>query len=903
MTRSFFNCCIMSLNILFAVFLLSVSPALAADGLKWDGNRYPFKALDPSKPNSESNPFIIDTAGKLAFLSWLAGRGDDMDFEIVGYGKANGLKGLNVAFRNNYVKLTADLDMNGSQFELRSIAGGVINFDGGGHVIDNYLISDKLTPVKIDPQEGTVEIYLGLFEDAESIKNLTVGKRARVIFKGGTKYTNSVWAGGIAAQAYKIDNCSSDASLTINGEGDTLVGGVAAECGFLTNSSFRGSVTVSGKVISSFDKNKHGKIVPGELRVGGVCARTDKILSGCYNTGSITVNSSGSIVEVGGVSADLNSCVCTDLYNTGSIRLNADGDIKNGSVGGVIGYGGTFGRIYSKGIEGYNDSGYIYNKGTIDVAVQTGNEIDVGGITGGKLTRDATFSTGFYSMTGVYGVMNAYNAGAVSVSSTGKAEINAGGITGSGLMVINSYNTGRISGTSGSGATLSIGGLGGKAVYVQNCYSIGSVTAKGTGTNSAGGILGTASGTVWGETETSLSSTLNGFWLKQAGGINSDIKYGKGSYFYMRKGDIKKDALGTALDRLAKDDPNVMVEDTFGSVFSFNSPSAAVMTRTDDGPGKRANLDGTLLYNLNEMVEDKVNRAYRRWIVDGTNGGYPVLSSKPTLYNKNPEKPDAAAAKKIAGQYLGVQTKWNDTIMFNADGTFKRTLGGDGGTWAYNGTRIILKWTKWAPEILKQKPTGEFSSNIYTFTLTRTDSINTGAKPDEATAKKIAGQYAAQHKADWSGTMLINADGTFKVVEGGDGGKWSFDGTQLILSWSTCAPEILQMKSDTLFSSSSYKFTLKRSGPPAAAADTSDIPVSADVKKYSGTYYAVHKDWTDSLKLNTDGTFIRGKGDGGTWTFANRKLTLKWSKTGLEETLIPSATGFACLAYKFSLRR
>ncbi|MGL4368630.1 MAG: hypothetical protein ACRCUT_03015, partial [Spirochaetota bacterium] len=540
--------------------------------------------------------------------------------------------------------------------------------------------------------------YLGLFKDAESIKNLRIGKGSRIVFRGGSRYTVSVWAGGVAAQAYKIDNCSSEASITIKGEGDTLVAGVAAECGYLTNSSFRGSVTVNGKVISSYDKNKRNKVVPGELRVGGVCARTDKLLSGCYNTGSLSVNSSGAVVEIGGVSADLNSCVCRDLYNTGSIKLKADGDIKQGSIGGVIGFGWTYGTPQRVKTDGYADSGYIYNKGNIDVSLTTGGVIGTGGIGGGMGEKGGAFSTGFYEMSGVYGFINTYNTGSISVSSTGKAELDVGGIAGCGAMVINSYNTGKISGTSGTGANLNLGGLGGGHVYIQNCYNIGPVAGKGSGTNNIGGVIGLSSA-VWGETSDSLSAMLNGFWLKQPGGINADIKYGKGSYFYMRKGDIKKTQLGQLLSTFDSEDPNTMVEDTYGAVYAFDSAAAPVMKRTDDAPGKRADMNGTLLYNLNEMVEDKVNRAYRRWVVDGTNAGYPVLASVPTIYNKNPVKPDAETAKKIAGSYLGSQKKWNDTIIFNADGTFKRSLGGEGGSWAHDGTRLILKWTKWAPEI------------------------------------------------------------------------------------------------------------------------------------------------------------------------------------------------------------
>jgi len=72
----------------------------------------------------------------------------------------------------------------------------------------------------------------------------------------------------------------------------------------------------------------------------------------------------------------------------------------------------------------------------------------------------------------------------------------------------------------------------------------------------------------------------------------------------------------------------------------------------------------------------------------------------------------------------------------------------------------------------------------------------------------------------------------------------------------------------------------------------------------AGVYYAQHRDWTDSLIINADGTFKRGSnGDGGTWTCVDgRTLVLKWYKSA-PETLMKSATGFYCPAYKFTLRQ
>ncbi len=776
-------------------------------------------------------------------------------------------------------------------------------------MLTNLRISDKTTLPYINSDTGDAEISLALFQDGAVIKNLGIGKGSSITYQGVEKrLTLKVYAAAIAVGADEIDNCFSDATVTVKGKGDAVIGGVAVRAGKITNSYNRGAIYFEGNVIDSRAKNRRGTITPGPLKVGGVCAEPDKKISGCYNTGSITIKASAEDLKIGGVAAEPNNSDCADLYNTGKISVIATGDIKNAFIGGVLGYGLTYRGIIGKPIR-YVDSGYIYNKGNVDVTIQTGKFINVGGIGGGGKGGFNGSTVGFG---GVYGFLNTYNTGSISVSSTGKVSgLRAGGIAGYGSMIINSYNTGVISGNSGAETNLQLGGLGGEGVYVQNSYNIGQVSGKGSGTNVAGGIMGRAD-VRWGETDKTLYAALNGFWLKQskAGGINSDIKYGKGSYYYKNKKDIKKDGLGEVLDVIALLDKknaesNTMIEDSFGPVYSFDSATAAAMTRTDDGTGKRANLNGTLLDNLNQMVEDKSDRMYRRWVIDGTNGGYPVLSSKPAIFSNNDEKPDASVARQIAGQYLGEHKQWTDNVLLNADGTFKRANGGDGGTWSLKGRRLLLRWSKWAPEILEEKSAGVFSSNVYNFTLTRSGVSTSTDKTDAATAKNIAGVYNAEHRY-WTDNITISADGTFKRASGGDGGTWSFDGKKLLLKWSKWAPEILEQKSEGAFSSKIYRFKLTRTG--TSASDTSptvDKPaaVSATAKKIAGVYYAQHKDWTGSIIINVDGTFQRdSKGDGGTWSFDGRKLVLMWSKAA-PETLLPSATGFYCPGYKFTLRR
>jgi len=222
---------------------------------------------------------------------------------------------------------------------------------------------------------------------------------------------------------------------------------------------------------------------------------------------------------------------------------------------------------------------------------------------------------------------------------------------------------------------------------------------------------------------------------------------------------------------------------------------------------------------------------------------------------------------------------------------------------------LILLWYKWEPEILEQKSEGIFSSNIYDFKLTRSGTTGLDEKPDEKTSTKIAGIYSAEHRY-WTDSITINTDGTFKKATDGDGGNWSFDGKKLILEWSKWAPEILEQKSDGVFSSNIYRFKLTRTASSASETSNADTTASADkpdtkiAKLVAGVYYAQHKDWTSTLTINANGTFKRdSNGDGGTWTCVDgRTLVLKWYKSA-PETLMKSATGFYCPAYKFTLRQ
>lgn len=61
-----FNSVILTILMAVSMFFGITVTASARDGVVWEGKAYPFYLLDKKKPNSKSNPFIIDTACKLA---------------------------------------------------------------------------------------------------------------------------------------------------------------------------------------------------------------------------------------------------------------------------------------------------------------------------------------------------------------------------------------------------------------------------------------------------------------------------------------------------------------------------------------------------------------------------------------------------------------------------------------------------------------------------------------------------------------------------------------------------------------------------------------------------------------------------------------------------------------------
>lgn len=84
----------------------------------------------------------------------------------------------------------------------------------------------------------------------------------------------------------------------------------------------------------------------------------------------------------------------------------------------------------------------------------------------------------------------------------------------------------------------------------------------------------------------------------------------------------------------------------------------------------------------------------------------------------------------------------------------------------------------------------------------------------------------------------------------------------------------------------------------AAAAPAAPAPLP----QLAGTYDAVHPHWKDSVTLNADGTYARGNGDPGNWTFDGTTVVLKWKRWGPEPVTATAPGVFADTAKGFTLR-
>ena len=261
-------------KIYLIVMLLMTGMMAEAQTSVWNGSR----RLWTSGEGTESNPYLIESAEQLAFLSYMVNKGlvtTDLNF-----------------------KLTTDIDLNGSE-DLPWVPIGLGDrwfsedgcerlidpsyapvyfcghFDGDGHSIYNLYVDG-----------GT---YVGLFGlvsgQGSLIENLNI--------ENG--YVNGTYSGGIIGQctgAVDILNCLNSAEIV----GTEAAGGIVGQGGNVirncSNSGHIVSSSYAGGIVNCYNRGDlSGNATPGIGGIVGIANGNATDIRNCYNVGSITNNS------------------------------------------------------------------------------------------------------------------------------------------------------------------------------------------------------------------------------------------------------------------------------------------------------------------------------------------------------------------------------------------------------------------------------------------------------------------------------------------------------------------------------------------------------------------------------------------------------------------------------------
>ena len=353
---------------------------------------------DPTQPNSENNPYLIDTVGKLTYLSdnytWAADKyflqTENLDLNNQPWTPINNVANTNAENRRAYF------------------------YDGGGHTISNLNVD-----ISSSNYAGLFGVVYAAADNQAYIKNVTI--------TSGT-VTGSRYVGAVVGYAYYVDieNCHNTGVAV---QGSSGVGGVAGYVGYgkvhnsYNNAAVQGSGNSVGGVLGTAwytsTVNSHNTAsITGVQQVGGVLGRnTISTISGSYNTGNVT----GTGNAVGGIAGYNESGTIVNSYNSGVvIGANYVGGVAGTSSFDVIinsyNSGAVTGSLRVGGIAGEHYFGEINN--TYNLGDVTGSDY-VGGISGyvyGRSTSSTEISSG-------------YNAGAISLDGTISSS-NIGGVIG-----------------------------------------------------------------------------------------------------------------------------------------------------------------------------------------------------------------------------------------------------------------------------------------------------------------------------------------------------------------------------------------------------------------------------------------------------------------------------------------
>lgn len=302
------------------LMLVLVSTMAMAQTSVWHGGR----TVWTHGSGTEDDPFLIESADNLAYLSYVVGKGFD----------TSGLHFL----------LTTDIDLNGSEdqpwipiglrdryFSEDGCDRGTVNgapgatfhghFDGGEHSISN---------IYINSESGNC----GLFGVAMPYDQDVTAVIENVFVVSG--YIKGGYCGGILGQGGRviISRCWNGATI----EGSSA-GGIVGNSG--------------DKIHNCYNKGN----ISGNYAGGIVGYRAYEIVE-CYNEGDITASMCGG----GIIGANMNQATIDNCYNTADVSAEGEAGSYGPAAGGLLGYGirDSIANCYSTGqVSGSNYFGCL----------------------------------------------------------------------------------------------------------------------------------------------------------------------------------------------------------------------------------------------------------------------------------------------------------------------------------------------------------------------------------------------------------------------------------------------------------------------------------------------------------------------------------------------------------------
>ena len=335
---------------------------------------------------TKDDPYLITTAKEFAYFRNITNNNG-------GYYPGTDAVYGSTDFKNKYIKLVTDLDLNNIEFEPIASGNNVKrfrgNFDGDNH---------KILNVKITKEDFAAALF-GKCTDA-TIENLSVY---------GSIETNANYTAGICAEAdggkVVISNCKNH--ININSSSTSQEGAAGILCsgdnsnieiincinyGNINNPNYcaGGIVSRANNFNRIVNSHNEGNIISNGSS-GGIVGRIDSanLIEKCYNTGIVKGSGAGGIVGyIISRCSDVNYC-----YNIGDITSTA------GDASGIIGYSQNVAAVRScynmgtitgteNGISGicvsYSSNSKVYNSYNKGKVIMNGSSEYYGGIRAGR---------------------------------------------------------------------------------------------------------------------------------------------------------------------------------------------------------------------------------------------------------------------------------------------------------------------------------------------------------------------------------------------------------------------------------------------------------------------------------------------------------------------------------------